>query len=215
MARKYSSQVLFYLAKQSFSFINSGLAALAGVVRINGTDIVVSDMAVAATIETAINTELGAGTVSVSLATETFTVLFNYGTYNKMRVWIFTAEVVVTDITVPTADLKIAAQTNLDVERAITLVDVTTKDSNGADEKEPTQKVMNVNNENVYMSDDANYQLLRDAWKNGLHIFAFAKLASGDFWMKAVIENLSESAQEADMVRASITWHSSGNWTEV
>lgn len=328
MARVRGSSVLLYLVDQSLQFTNTGLAADAGVIQVNGTDITISDMAVAATIQNEMNTSFSdellptwdfedwtasnatvgdadtftttaitgyithnfhllvggiyrmniagtaagttglavtslAGTeyksvmtgtfdetftftcaddgslllqgsvatgqvditsitltrydvVTVALVSETFTITFNDGTFNTMKVWINTVSTVVTDSTTPTADNLIAEQTNIDLAWDLVVDDVTNKDSGGFHTEEPIERVLNVTNENIYSDSDANYQLLRDAWKNEKLIYAYITKASGtNIYCPAVIESLSEPAPVKSVVRATVTWHSSGTVTRV
>ncbi|MDP8286967.1 MAG: hypothetical protein RAP03_09820, partial [Candidatus Electryonea clarkiae] len=59
MARVLGQSVLFYLVDQSFTYVNSGNLIAAGVIKVNGTDIVISNSNVPAIIQVAINASIG------------------------------------------------------------------------------------------------------------------------------------------------------------
>ena len=216
MAFVYGVSVLFYLVKQVLEFTNSGLVTDAGTIRLNGTDIAVADMSSASAMETAINAELGAGTVTVTLASETFTFTFQNGQYYDMKVLIGTTAQVVSDVTTPgVSDLLIAEQTDIKVSRKVKLADKTNKGSNGNEESVPITKVLEAMNENIFVDDDANYQMLRDAISSGKYIFAYVKLASANLKCRAVLSDLEEKAPVDDIVRCTVNWKSSGGYERV
>jgi len=157
-----------------------------------------------------------AGYVTVSLATETFTVLFNCGTFNEMTVTINSVAVVVTDATTPSADKLIAEQTNLEISYDIELDDVTNKDGDGLNEAEAVELSLSVTNQNIYTSSDANYQLLRDACDAKKPIYAYIVKASGiPIACAAVISKLEEAVETKKVVRANCSWKSTGAITRI
>jgi len=293
MARVLGQSVLFYLVDQSFTYVNSGNSTAAGVIKVNGTDIVISNSNVPAIIQVAINASIGgagsagliasigdagggdilvtdvahglsvddsiiisgcsdaayngtftvltvptantftitaeytasdtgywesadAGFVTVSLETETITVLFNYGSFNEMTVTIDGTAVTVTDATAPTADNLIAEQTNLEISYDIELDDVTSKDDLGKNTVEPVELSLSVSNQNIYTSSDANYQMLRRACDSRMPIYAYITKASGiPIACSAVIEKLEEPVETKKVVRANCSWKSTGAITRI
>ena len=143
---------------------------------------------------------------AVTLAVETFTIVFNTGRYYNMRVFIDGTETDVTDTTTPTADLKIATQTNLGLDRVVDMADATNKDSDGNNEQEPVSKGLKATLENIYSTTDDNYQYLVDASMGLVDLLAYLALASGNFWCRVSVDSIGESAPVKDLVKATISW---------
>jgi hypothetical protein len=153
------------------------------------------------------------GAVTVTLAAETFTIVFNTGRYYNMRVFIDGTETDVTDTTTPTMDLKIATQTNLGLDRVVDMADATNKDSDGDNEQEPVSKGLKATLENIYSTTDDNYQYLVDASMGLVDLLAYLALASGNFWCRVSVDSIGESAPVKDLVKATISWQSNGGYT--
>ena len=157
-----------------------------------------------------------AGFVTVSLETETITVLFNYESFNEMTVTIDGTAVTVTDATSLTADNLIAEQTNLEISYDIELDDVTSKDDLGKNTVEPVELSLSVSNSNIYTSSDANYQMLRRACDSRTPIYAYIVKASGiPIACSAVIDKLEEPVETKKVVRANCSWKSTGAITRI
>ena len=150
---------------------------------------------------------------AVTLAGVTFTIVFNTGRYYNMRVFINGTETDVTDTTTPTADLLIATQTNLGLDRVVDYAEATNKDSDGNNEQEPVSKGLKATLENIYSTTDDNYQYLVDASMGLVDLLAYLALASGNFWCRVSVDSIGESAPVKDLVKATISWQSNGGYT--